>query len=476
MEFDFRHLLRVFGRFWWILVLGALLLGGLGLGVSHYQAPMYRAQVTLQVNPIQTSNVLDYNALLYAERLTQTFQRLVTVRSVLEPVIEDLSLPYTAAQLSGNVIVQAESDSQLLIIQVSDSDPDRASTTANALATTFAGVVAGQPPATAGSVVVPSAQIIIREPAIPPTAPYAPRPILNMAIGIAAGLVLAAGIVLLIVYLDDTVKSTMDLSQLQIGPLLASIRKFPRLGRGRSPLFVADRPTSDVAEAIRLLRTNIQFASTARPIGTLVVSSANASEGKSTVAANLAVAFAQAGFVTALVDADFHQPRQHTIFEKENDRGLSTLLTDARRHWLGASQSTRIDNLVLIPSGPLPPHAAADLLNLTRLPEILKDLRNAFDMVIIDTPPILPVSDALVVASHTDGIVLVCRSGHTRVTALRRSARTLQRGAVRVVGIVVNQEKGNVLSEYYEANERNEPATSLTGRAEPTFAPGAFRG
>lgn len=476
MELDFRHVLRAFGRFWWLLVLGSLLMAILAYGVSLYQTPMYRAQVTLQVNPVQTSNGLDYNALLYAERLTQTFQRLVTVRPVLEPVIEELALPYTAEQLAGNVTVQAESDSQLLIIQVSDPDPDRASTTANALATSFATFVADQQAVTADSADVPDAQILVRESSIRPSAPYTPRTTLNVAVGMFTGLVLAAGVVLFIVYLDDTVRSAIDLSRLNAGPLLASVRKFPKPEKGRSHLFVADRPGSDEAEAIRLLRTNIRLASTAQPLGTLAVSSPNASEGTSTIAANLAVAFAQVGLATALVDADVRQPQQHRIFQVENDRGLTTLLTDANKNWLEVALDTGIHDLVIIPSGAVPPGATADLLSLTQLSEILEDLKSAFDVVIIDTPPILPVSDALVVASHTDGIVLVCRSGHTKIEALRRSAETLQRGAVRIVGVVLNQENSQRRTAFHRAKGADEPDEVVAGGAEPTLTLGKLRG
>lgn len=475
MELDFRHVLRAFGRFWWLLLLGSLLLGILAYGVSRYQTPMYRAQVTIQVDPVQTASVLDYNALLYAERLTQTFQRLVTLRPVLEPVIEELSLPYTAGQLAGNVTVQAESDSQLLVIQVSDQDPDRASTTANALAASFATFVADQQAVTGGSAVVPNAQILIRESSIRPTAPYSPRPALNVVIGMFTGAVLAAGIVLIVVYLDDTVKGSTDLSRVHAGPLLASVRRFPKSGR-RTPLFVTDRPGAEEAEAIRLLRTHIRLASAAQPLGTLAVSSPNASEGTSTIAANLAVAFAQAGLATALVDADVRQPRQHGIFQVNNDRGLTTLLSDANVNWLDVAIDTGMHELVMIPSGPMPPGATADLLSLARLGEILEELKRAFDVVIIDTPPILQASDALVIASNSDGIVLVCRSGHTKIEALRRSAETLQRGAVRIVGVVVNKENSQGRILFHRLKGAGTPEQSPSAGVAPKLASGTFRG
>lgn len=440
MEFDFRHILRSLTRFWWIVVIGVLAMSSLGFVVSERQTPLYAARTTVQIEPVQSTNLVDYNALMYAERLTQTFQRMITFRPVLEPVIQQLQLPYTAGELAANVTAIAESDSQLLIIQVSDPDPARAAQISNAIATSFQNRVAAQGLTPANDqTFVPSARILIVEPAVPPASPYAPRVSFNVALGGVVGLILGLGLVLVIAYLDNTVKSTTDFSRIGAGALLASIRKLPNLQPGHAQLYVAEQPALDASEAIRLLRTNLEFASASREISALTISSINASEGKSTVASNLASSLALAGFVTAIVDADLRRPQQHNIFRLDNQRGLSTLLMKRDTSWHSVAQKTEFENLIVIPSGPLPPNAA-DLLSATALHDTLKELRGVFDIVIVDTPPIGPVSDALVVSGHTDGIVIVCRSGKTRVDALSRTVDELVRGAVRVIGVVSNLE------------------------------------
>jgi non-specific protein-tyrosine kinase len=280
--------------------------------------------------------------------------------------------------------------------------------------------------------------------AVAPRTQYAPRTLMNIVLGVLLGLMMSAGLIMLIDYLDNTVKSTLDFPQLVGGPLLATIRAIDRIQPGRSQLFMLDDPKGVPAESVRLLRANIEFASATRELVTISLTSPNPGEGKSTIAANLAIALAQAGFVTALVDADLRRPTQHRIFSVSNDRGLSSLLAYPEHDWSWAARGTMIPNLTLIPSGPLPPNPA-DLLSLDRLRQILDDLRSVVDVIIVDSPPILAVSDPLIIAAHMDGTALVTLGSKTRLDALKRAVQILHRGAPRIIGIVLNQqgEKGD---------------------------------
>jgi non-specific protein-tyrosine kinase len=286
---------------------------------------------------------------------------------------------------------------------------------------------------------------------------------LNVAIGIVLGGIVAVGLVVVLIYLDSTIKSTVDFQELIGSPLLSAVARVPNLMEGRQQLFVIDQPQSEASEAIRLLRTNIEFASAADEIATLIVSSPASGDGKSTVAANLAVTLSQAGFMTALIDADMRRPELHHIFQVRNDRGLSTVLTRTDVQWHQAAIETGMPNLVLIPSGPVPPNAA-DLLSQDRLGDMISDMKRLFDIVIIDTPPVLAVSDALTVAGHADGIVLVCRSGRTRIEAMRTSVEQMRRSATRMVGVVVNQEKAAAKNAYYSSEFEAAPARQDIGR------------
>jgi len=288
----------------------------------------------------------------------------------------------------------------------------------------------------------------VYETAFPPTAPFSPNLVVNLILAMIGGLIIASGFVILLEYLDNTVKMNADFVEMTGGPMLATINVVSKLTPGRRQLFVLDQPKGGAAESIRLLRTNIEFASATREIATLGVTSPNPGEGKSTVAANLAVTLAQAGFVTALVDADLRRPTLHRLFETGNDRGLSTLLTMPDRPWTWASRETMVPNLSVIPAGPLPPNPA-DLLSLERLRQILGEMRTTFDVIVIDTPPILAVSDPLIIAAHVDGMIIVAAGGKTRLDALRRAAQTLHSGAIRVIGVVINQQSSKSKDGYY---------------------------
>ena len=295
---------------------------------------------------------------------------------------------------------------------------------------------------------VVGSQIKVAVPAAAPGGPYAPSRPVNVMLGLMAGLILALGIILVLEYLDNTVKASADFPALIGAPMLSTVMSIPKLTEGRKQLFVLEHPKGGAAEPIRLLRTNIEFASATKEIATLGITSANPSEGKSTMAANLAVALAQAGFVTALIDADLRRPSQHRIFDVGNDRGLSNLLSAPDRTWDWAAQQTILPNLTLLPAGPLPPNPA-DLLSLERMRLLLAEMQRTFDVIILDTPPVLVVSDPLIVAAHVDGMILVARSGKTRLDALKRASATIQRGAIRINGVIVNHEHGRSSEGYY---------------------------
>jgi non-specific protein-tyrosine kinase len=515
MELDLRQVMRIVRRWWWIAVLVPLLFGVLAFVMTSRQQPKYMATATLFINPANGSGTTDYNSVLTAERLSKTYQKLAKNRAVLDKVIADLHLPMDADALGNDITAQADGETQLLSISVSDTDPARAAAIANGVAQHFQTYVVddlsttsatdvnsigavlsdlenqintiksqidalqNQPnhddatknqidsltasldrlQGTYGQLLTVSAtlransaisgsQIQVAEAAVAPRVPYSPKKVVNVLLGLIAGTILATALILFLEYLDNTAKSTLDFGALVGAPLLSTVSRIPRLTQGRKQLFVLEHPKGGAAESIRLLRTNIEFASATKEIATLGITSANPGEGKSTMAANLAVTLAQAGFLTALVDADLRRPSQHRIFGVGNDRGLSTLLSAPDRPWEWAAVPTMLPNLTLLPAGPLPPNPA-DLLSLERMRELLTEMRHTFDVIVLDTPPALVVSDPLIVAAHVDGMILVAKSGKTRLDALRRAATTIQRGSVRIIGVIVNHQTGHGADGYY---------------------------
>jgi capsular exopolysaccharide synthesis family protein len=208
------------------------------------------------------------------------------------------------------------------------------------------------------------------------------------------------------------------------------------------------QPQSSAAEALRLLRTNLDFASASGEIDKLVITSPGPGEGKSTIAANLGVVMAQAGVKTVIIDADLRKPTLNRLFGVPNDRGLTTLLTHPDESWQDYAKKVALPGLFLIPSGPIPPNPS-DLVSSDRFKQLLARVQEDVDLVLIDSPPILSASDSLAIATYADGMMLVCRSHHTRIDALRHASHAAHQGGIRLVGVVINRLKGQQGASYY---------------------------
>lgn len=505
MELDLRQILRFVRRWWWLLLL-APVLSGLSAGYVESQrdplgsTPVYTANATLLINPVQGTGRLTYRA--------ETYAGLALTDPVLLPVIADLDLPFTVPELKEMITVFPVLDTELLTVSVTGTEPERTAAIANAVAATFVEFMGAQGAEVAGRTsasledqrtdvqgeidalrrqireleqsdqsddVTESDRItalradleqrqqelaqleddlaqvnsnaaaaqpqvsMIEEASVPASADArngGPPTVLLAAI---AGLLVAVAALVIIEFLDTSVRFSTDIATLVGAPVLTTIPKLRRLRIPTERLFVTKRSHSPAAESIRLLRTNlnVELASWTPQGKIVVVSSASEGEGKSIVAANLATSMAVVGLKTVLIDADLRQPFQHRIFNVPNEVGLTDLLNRSEVARGQTIKDHHVENLYIIPSGPLPANPS-DLLSMDRLEPLLEELREFADIIIIDTPPILAVSDPLVVAAHADGVLIVCWSGRTSVEALRRAARVLRQGSLRVAGVVLN--------------------------------------
>ena len=215
----------------------------------------------------------------------------------------------------------------------------------------------------------------------------------------------------------------------------------------KSTLVALSDPQSAAAEAFRTLRTNIQFASLDQSLHMLTVTSVGIDEGKSEVAANLAITMAQAEQRVILVDGDLRRPALHTLFGLTNDQGLTSMLF-APEGSAAPLQQTSVPGLQLLSSGPLPPRPA-DILGSRRMGEILHSLRDIADVIIIDTPPVLAVSDTVVLAPRVDGVLLVMQAGRTRREHARQARNVLDKAKASIVGVVLNGAELTQASGYY---------------------------
>ncbi len=207
-------------------------------------------------------------------------------------------------------------------------------------------------------------------------------------------------------------------------------------------------PRNPAAEAYRTLRTNLTFTALDKPIETLVVTSAGLEAGKSTVLANLAVAMAQGERRTILVDADLRRPGLHEIFGTANERGLTSMIVGETALDNPPLVDAGVENLWLLPSGPQPPNPA-DILGSRRMEDTIAALKTHADVILFDAPPIIAVTDAVVLGTKVDGVLLVVQAGHTRREDVERAKEQLERVHVRIVGAVLdNAPLGTTLGGY----------------------------
>ncbi|MFD2922555.1 CpsD/CapB family tyrosine-protein kinase [Halobacillus naozhouensis] len=212
-----------------------------------------------------------------------------------------------------------------------------------------------------------------------------------------------------------------------------------------------DNPKSPIAEQYRTIRANLQFASVDKELQSLLITSAGPSEGKSMTSANMAAVFAQQGKRVLLVDADLRKPTVHHSFRLNNTKGLSNFLV-GRQTLKETTQITAVDNLDVLPSGPIPPNPS-ELLGSKAMHKLMMEARQSYDLLILDTPPVLAVSDSQVLAREVDGVMLVVRSGQTEFQAAERAKELLEQSKANLLGVVLNdREKKNSNYYYYYGN------------------------
>ena len=311
-----------------------------------------------------------------------------------------------------------------------------------------------------------SSNIRVVDPAMVPTSPARPAKTKNVTLAFLVGLIGGIGLALLREYLDNTVKSPDDVETLARLPSLAVVPEFSGSNAGhrrgflqgfsangretRMDLFAQHLPKSQISEAFRALRTSILLSQADHPPQVILVTSALPREGKTTAAANLAVTLAQLGDSTVLVDADLRKPGVGRLLNLGPGKyaGLSSYLAGVSSLDLVSVPHPAIPNLVAIPTGPLPPNPA-DLLSSHRLAEAIAELRTKFKFIVMDSPPIMAATDAVILSVHADGVLLVVRSGETPKAAFARTRDLLNNVKCRVLGVVLNAVNPSAPDYYY---------------------------
>ncbi len=298
---------------------------------------------------------------------------------------------------------------------------------------------------------------VIEQPKVP-TTPIRPRIFMNTLLAAVVGAMLALGLIFLIEYLDDRIKTPQDLASILDAPLLGSIARMQAKRRKRDKeelgteleesLITALQPRHPITEAYRGLRTNLQFSSVDQALTSLIVTSASPGEGKTTTAANLAIVMAQSGRSVLLIDADLRKPRQYQVFGVPQSPGLTEALVNSDSAPTTYIRATTVPNLSILTSGKIPPNPA-ELLGSQRMHQFIQQLHEHVDLIILDVPPVLPVTDAQVLAPQVNGVLMVIDSEQTERAKFARAVESLLHTNARILGTVLNRLARSARGYYY---------------------------
>ncbi len=429
---DLTDYLRVFRKRWKLVAVAAFVAVAAAAAASALATPQYRAQTQLFV---AARGGDDASALLQGSSFTQqrvkSYANIVTSPTVLRPVIEDLGLETSPAELASRVKASAPLDTVLIDVSVDDSSPTRAKAIADAIGKRFIDKVTElEKPTTGGP--SPVRVSVIRSAEVP-DGPVSPRLTLNLLLGLLAGLVVGVAVSVLRELLDTTVKSTDEVAVLGAPALGTTV--YATSKDGKSALVEPNAYTPE-AEALRQIRTNLQFVDVDNPPRVVVLTSSLPGEGKTTTSVNLAIAMSMAGVRTILVDADLRRPKIAEYTGLVGAAGLTTVLS-GRADLDDVLQPYGDTGLTVLPSGPTPPNPS-ELLGSQHMAALLATLRERADLVIIDSPPLLPVTDAAVLSNQADGAILVVRHGKATREHVKSSMERLVAVDARLLGAILS--------------------------------------
>lgn len=430
---DLRTYLAVIRKYLALIVAAALigLLGGYALYKS--QPKQYAAHVQFYVStPVPDTSSAQSVGQFAANRMV-SYTELLNSEELGNRVAKASGVDLSGDKVAQEITADTTTDSVLLTATVTDSNKDRALQIAQGVAKEFGPMVEQLDNAGRKNPLV-SVQTV-SEPSVGAT-PVAPKSRTDLLMGLGLGVLLALAYALFRELLDNSVKSEAAMRELAGAPVIGSIDN-DKTAAGQ-PLLTGAASTSARGEAQRKLRTNLAFLDAPNRSTVIAFTSPMPKEGTSTVAANTAISFAESGERVLLVDADLRSAGVSSLLGAGSGVGLSNLLAGsagleaAVQHWKGQ------DRLDVLRAGELPPNPA-DLLGQPRFAALLDELSQHYDRIIIDTPALLPVADAAVVAGASDGVVLVTRAGHTTGSQVERSRNALEAIHARLLGVVSNR-------------------------------------
>ena len=464
---DYLRILRKYWRSVAAVTLATLLLAALFSLVSK---PAYTSNSTIFLSIRNASTAGELNAgSSYVENQAQSFAKVAKTPIVLQPVIDQLGLDTTPEKLAGSITATIPTNTATIDLSVVRGDPTEAAAIASAVSDRLIVVVAQlSPPGPDGAEPVVATVV---KPATTPTSPTSPKVAQNLALGVLLGLLLGAGQAILRDTMNVHVRTVKDIERVTDRPVLGTIA-FDS-DAAIHPLVLQVDPHSPRAEAYRRLRTNLQFLGLDEGKRSIVITSSISGEGKTTSAINIASTLATAGERVLVIDADLRRPKVANYLQLEGSVGLTTVLIGKARleDVVQPYGSTRMDVLT---AGPVPPNPA-ELLGFNGMRQLIDHAMASYDSVIIDAPPLLPVTDAAVLSDLASGTLLIAGARVVRRPELAAAIASLEQVDARILGVVLNKAQPADSGRYgyrysYDYYGARDGKTSAPTEALPTFA------
>lgn len=474
---DLRDYMRVVRRNWILITamaLSGLLLGGIATAMMK---PTYTAETQLFVSISSSGSVQELQqGNTFSQARVQSYVKTVQSPAVLQPAIDSLGLSTSPQELAKKVTSATDLDTVLINITVRDESPVQAAATAQAVATSLISTVERlERPKSGGNSPV---SLSVITPAVVPPAPSSPNTRVNLIAALLAGLALGVAVAILRSTMDSRIVGEDDVRRAIDAPVLGGI-PFDQEA-SKNPLLSYESKHSHRAEAFRQLRTNLQFANISGKADSVLVTSSLPGEGKSTTATNLAISMAQAGLAVCLIDADLRRPMVSEYLGLDGTVGLTTALVGSMSIE-ELLQPWGEDNLFVLTSGQIPPNPS-ELLGSERMRQLISHLEGTFDAVVIDAPPLLPVTDAAVLSQSVGGVLVVVGIRKLKQQDLEKSYKALELVSAKILGAVLNllPTKGPDAYSYgYYAKERIAPERRIKRASrrriespEPVYTPG----
>lgn len=460
---DFLKLLR--GG--WVIIVVTTLVGVLAaVSYTLLTTPLYQASTRLFVSTTSGSSLSDmYQGNRLSQERVISYAELLMGETLAQRTIDKLGLEMSAAALQANVTATAKPETVLIDVDVLDESPVRARDIANTLSDEFVALVRELETPESGA--IPDARVVVEQRASVPANPVVPKPAQNIAIGLALGLIVGVGLAILRDVLDNTVKDRDNLEEITGSGLVGSIPMDKE--RRKQPAIAFDQDHSAIAEGFRKIRTNLQFLAVDNPPRVIVITSSMPHEGKSTTAINIALALAEAEHNVVLIDGDMRRPTLARYLDLIGTVGFSTVLS-GQATLSESLQKTRFPGLTVLTSGPVPPNPS-ELLGSQSTRRLLTELRSQFDYVIVDSTPLLAVTDAAILAAGADGVLIMARFGQTKREQLTHAVRNLKDVGAPLLGAIFTMTpvRGNTSYSYnyYYGEDRAQRLARREPPAEP---------